>query len=45
MTLKFKAQYLTQIRKRYFNSSKKQKSIILDELCEVTGFHRKYAML
>ncbi|WP_127716173.1 integrase [Halobacteriovorax sp. HLS] len=44
MTLQFKTEYLAQIRQRYFNSSKKQKSIILDELCSVTGFHRKYAI-
>jgi hypothetical protein len=44
MSLKFKTQYLTQVRRRYFNSSKKKKTIILDELCEVTGFHRKYAI-
>jgi CO dehydrogenase/acetyl-CoA synthase delta subunit len=44
MTLQFKATYLKQVRRRYFNSSKKQKSIILDELCAVTGYHCKYAI-
>lgn len=44
MTLQFKTQYLEQVRKRYFNSSKARKSKILDELCEVTGYHRKYAI-
>jgi hypothetical protein len=44
MTLKFKTQYLDQVRRRYFNSSKGQKSSILDELCEVTGYHRKHAI-
>jgi hypothetical protein len=44
MTLQFKTQYLEQVRKRYFNSSKTGKSKILDELCEVTGYHRKYAI-
>jgi hypothetical protein len=44
MTLHFKTQYLEQVRRRYFNSSKAQKSKILDELCAVTGYHRKYAI-
>lgn len=44
MTLHFKTQYLDQVRRRYFNSSKTQKSKILDELCAVTGYHRKYAI-
>lgn len=44
MTLKFKTAYLDAIRKRYYNGSKKEKSAILDELCNVTGFHRKHAI-
>ncbi|MCP4914627.1 MAG: transposase family protein [Oligoflexia bacterium] len=44
MDLKFKTQYLNQIRNRYFKSDKKEKSKILDELCEVAGYHRKYAI-
>lgn len=44
MTLQFKTQYLEQIRRRYFNSSKSGKSKILDEICKVTGYHRKYAV-
>lgn len=44
MTLKFKTQYLDAVRGRYFNSSKKEKSQILNELCSVTGYSRKHAI-
>lgn len=44
MDLPFKIKYLSQIRKRYFCSSKKDKSIILNELCSVTGLSRKHAI-
>ena len=44
MSLKLKIEYLAAIRIRYFNSSKKGKSGILDELCKVTGYSRKYAI-
>ena len=30
--------------KRYRQASKAAKTRILDELCETTGFHRKYAI-
>lgn len=36
--------YLEAIRKRYKRSNRKQKSKILDEFCEVCGYHRKYAI-
>ena len=44
MPLHFKKEYLEAIRRRYFNSSKKEKSKILDELCEITRYNRKYAI-
>lgn len=44
MTLEFKTQYLQAIRRRYFNSTKKRKSQILDELCKITGYSRKHAI-
>lgn len=44
MTLKFKIEYLSAIRKRYFEARKREKSQILNELCAVTGFNRKYAI-
>jgi len=44
MTLKFKITYLEAIRRRYFAGSKKRKTEILNELCEVTGYSRKHAI-
>jgi len=44
MTLLFKTQYLEAIKARYYNSTKKGKSQILDELCKVTGYSRKHAI-
>jgi len=44
MTLNFKTTYLKAIRERYFMASKAEKSLILDELCEVTGYNRKWAI-
>lgn len=37
-------QYLGELRKRYKKASKKQKRIILDELTQTTGYHRKHAI-
>lgn len=44
MTTEMKRMYLETIRARYRKSTKKQKSIILTEFCEVTGYERKYAI-
>lgn len=44
MTTEMKRIYLETIRLRYRKSTKKQKSIILTEFCEVTGYERKYAI-
>lgn len=44
MNLKFRVQYLAAVRKRYYGSRKSEKSKILDELCAVTGYNRKYAI-
>jgi protein-disulfide isomerase-like protein with CxxC motif len=44
MTLKFKTEYLSAIRKRYYQGRKCEKTQILNELCAVTGFNRKYAI-
>jgi hypothetical protein len=44
MTLNFKTTYLKTIRERYFKASKAEKSLILDELCEVTSYNRKWAI-
>lgn len=39
-----KKEYLNEVRKRYFTAIKTEKSLILDELCSVCGFNRKYAI-
>lgn len=39
-----KKEYLIEIRKRYFLVTKTEKSLILDELCTVCDFNRKYAI-
>lgn len=39
-----KKEYLVEIRKRYFTATKAEKSLILDEVCTVCGFNRKYAV-
>lgn len=44
MTMDFKSTYIKAIQKRYYNSSKKEKSAILDELCAITGYDRKWAI-
>ena len=44
MSLKLKIEYLALIRDRYYRSRKKEKTKILDELCAVTGYSRKYAI-
>jgi hypothetical protein len=44
MSSKAKNEYLIELRKRYFTSSKAEKQIILDEFCKVCGYNRKYAI-
>lgn len=44
MTNSSKKEYLIEIRKRYFTSSKSQKKIILDEFCQNCSYNRKYAI-
>lgn len=44
MSLKLKIEYLARVRERYYRSTKKQKTKILDELCAVSGLSRKYAI-
>ena len=39
-----KKEYLNEIRKRYFTGTKTEKSLILDELCAVCKYNRKYAI-
>lgn len=44
MTLQFKIEYLEAIRKRYYQAKKREKTKILNELCTVAGYNRKYAI-
>jgi hypothetical protein len=37
-------QYLASIHKRYRGANRDQRGRILDEFCEVSGYHRKYAI-
>ncbi len=37
-------EYLRAIYKRYRTAGRKAKKVILDEFCENTGYHRKYAL-
>jgi hypothetical protein len=37
-------EYLKAIHARYREAAREQKGRILDEFCEVTGYHRKYAL-
>lgn len=39
-----KKEYLVEVRKRYFRATKTEKSLILNELCAVCNFNRKYAI-
>ncbi len=44
MSNEVKRQYLNRVRLRYLKGSKKQKSLILDEFCEVCEISRKHAI-
>lgn len=44
MNLSERKSYLITIKRRYLEASKIDKSRILDEFCQVCGYHRKYAV-
>lgn len=44
MPYEVKVAYLNAIRERYQKSTKSEKSLILNEFCQVCGFERKYAI-
>ncbi|MFZ4591372.1 MAG: hypothetical protein ACOYN6_10270 [Ignavibacteria bacterium] len=44
MTKASKMEYYEEIKNRYKNTDKNEKSIILDEFCKVCGYNRKYAI-
>ncbi len=37
-------QYLDSLKKRYAKDTRKERSKMLDEFVETTGYHRKYAI-
>lgn len=44
MNIEAKRMYIKSVKERYLNSSKNQKTLILNELCLVTGYTRKHAI-
>jgi transposase InsO family protein len=44
MTRTFRMSYYYKVYQRYHRSSKRTKTRILDELCKVCGYHRKWAI-
>jgi len=44
MSNESKQEYLTTIKQRYHQSSKKEKKKILDEFCLICSYNRKYAI-
>ena len=44
MSNQAKKEYLFELRKRYFSSTKAEKQIMLDEFCKICGYNRKYAI-
>jgi hypothetical protein len=44
MVLRSRREYLDAIRLRYHRSSKKDKTVILDEFCTICSYNRKYAI-
>lgn len=44
VSIEARREYLRAIRERYRKATRKQKTIILDEFCEVCGYSRKYAI-
>jgi hypothetical protein len=45
MPIEARKQYLIAIIERYKKATRRQKSVILTEFCEVCGYNRKYAIL
>lgn len=45
MPIEARREYLKALLERYKNATRKQKTIILTEFCEVCGYNRKYAIL
>lgn len=39
-----KREYLTEVKKKYWKAKKKRKGQLLDDFCDFTKYHRKYAL-
>ncbi len=44
MGLAFNMKYIEKVHNRYFTASKASRGKILDELCDVCNYNRKYAI-
>lgn len=44
MTKMSKREYLIELKKKYWKSKKKQKGQLLNDFCDFTKYHRKYAL-
>jgi len=44
MTKMSKREYLIQLKKKYHESNKKARTQLLNDFCDFTGYHRKYAI-
>lgn len=44
MTTMSKREYLIQLKRKYWRSGRRQKTQLLDDFCEFTKYHRKYAL-
>ena len=44
MTKMSKREYLIELKKKYWRSKKKQKGQLLNDFCDFTKYHRKYAL-
>jgi len=44
MSPESRKEYLKSIQQRYHESLKKEKNLILNEFCQMCGYHRKYAI-
>ena len=44
MTLQARREYVAEMRRRYAAAPREQRSLLLDEVIAMTGYHRKYAI-
>ena len=44
MSYSARQELLKSVTKRYLSAGRKEKAVILDEVCQSTGFHRKHVI-